>query len=49
MALKAVHVSDVPNLDQVPENASLQRCSTRVSKGWLMFSNAETFMIVYIS
>ncbi|XP_062010402.1 glycerophosphodiester phosphodiesterase GDPD1, chloroplastic-like [Rosa rugosa] len=33
MALKAVHVSDVPNLDQVPENASLQLYSTRFSKG----------------
>ncbi|CAL9014872.1 unnamed protein product [Prunus brigantina] len=33
MALKAVHVSDVPNLDQVPENASLALCSTRFSKG----------------
>ncbi|KAL6135950.1 hypothetical protein ACLB2K_068175 [Fragaria x ananassa] len=33
MALKAVHVSDVPNLDQVPENASLQCYSTRFSKG----------------
>ncbi|XP_050369727.1 glycerophosphodiester phosphodiesterase GDPD1, chloroplastic-like [Argentina anserina] len=31
MALKAVHVSDVPNLDQVPESASLY--STRFSKG----------------
>ncbi|ONI20021.1 hypothetical protein PRUPE_3G310500 [Prunus persica] len=33
MALKAVHVSDVPNLDQVPENASLALYSTRFSKG----------------
>ncbi|XVF57725.1 hypothetical protein PTKIN_Ptkin07bG0005600 [Pterospermum kingtungense] len=33
MALKAVHVSDVPNLDQVPENASLSLYSTRFSKG----------------
>ncbi|GAA0159985.1 phosphodiesterase [Lithospermum erythrorhizon] len=32
MALKAVHVSDVPNLDHVPENASLSLCSTRFSK-----------------
>ncbi|GMN57451.1 hypothetical protein TIFTF001_026565 [Ficus carica] len=30
MALKAVHVSDVPNLDQVPESASLALYSTRV-------------------
>ncbi|EEF47415.1 glycerophosphodiester phosphodiesterase GDPD1, chloroplastic isoform X2 [Ricinus communis] len=29
MALKAVHVSDVPNLDQVQENAALSLCSTR--------------------
>ncbi|XP_011013865.1 PREDICTED: glycerophosphodiester phosphodiesterase GDPD1, chloroplastic-like isoform X2 [Populus euphratica] len=33
MALKAVHVSDVPNLDHVPENASLSLYSTRFSKG----------------
>ena len=33
MALKAVHVSDVPNLDQVPENASLTLCSSRFPKG----------------
>lgn len=32
-ALKAVHVSDVPNLDQVPENASFARYSTRFPKG----------------
>ncbi|KAL2907068.1 Glycerophosphodiester phosphodiesterase GDPD1 chloroplastic [Bienertia sinuspersici] len=31
MALKAVHVSDVPNLDHVPENASLSLCSSRFS------------------
>ncbi|KAJ9176130.1 hypothetical protein P3X46_011475 [Hevea brasiliensis] len=29
MALKAVHVSDVPNLDQVPENAACSLCTTR--------------------
>ncbi|KGN58145.1 glycerophosphodiester phosphodiesterase GDPD1, chloroplastic [Cucumis sativus] len=33
MALKAVHVSDVPNLDQVPANASLALYSNRFSKG----------------
>ncbi|XP_030957190.1 glycerophosphodiester phosphodiesterase GDPD1, chloroplastic-like isoform X1 [Quercus lobata] len=33
MALKAVHVSDVPNLDQVPENSPLALCSTRFFKG----------------
>ncbi|KAF7129561.1 hypothetical protein RHSIM_Rhsim10G0003500 [Rhododendron simsii] len=33
MALKAVHVSDVPNLDQVTENASLSLYSTRFPKG----------------
>jgi len=33
MALKAVHVSDVPNLDQVPENASLSLYSTRFPNG----------------
>ncbi|KAL7232836.1 hypothetical protein ACSBR2_010778 [Camellia fascicularis] len=33
MALKAVHVSDVPNLDHVPENASLALYSTRFSNG----------------
>ncbi|XP_020235614.1 glycerophosphodiester phosphodiesterase GDPD1, chloroplastic isoform X2 [Cajanus cajan] len=29
MALKAVHVTDVPSLDLVPENPSLALCSTR--------------------
>ncbi|MBA0738834.1 hypothetical protein Gogos_012154 [Gossypium gossypioides] len=33
MALKAVHVCDVPNLDQVPENAALAHCSTRFRAG----------------
>ncbi|CAK9317733.1 unnamed protein product [Citrullus colocynthis] len=33
MALKAVHVSDVPHLDQVPDNASLALYSNRFSKG----------------
>ncbi|KAG6659026.1 glycerophosphodiester phosphodiesterase GDPD1, chloroplastic-like isoform X2 [Carya illinoinensis] len=33
MALKAVHVSDVPNLDQVPDNASLSLYSTRFPRG----------------
>ncbi|KAL8049160.1 hypothetical protein ABFS82_06G003100 [Erythranthe guttata] len=33
MALKAVHVSDVPNLDHVPENASFSLYSSRFSKG----------------
>ncbi|XP_059669946.1 glycerophosphodiester phosphodiesterase GDPD1, chloroplastic-like [Cornus florida] len=33
MALKAVHVSDVPNLDQVTENPSLALYSTRFTKG----------------
>ncbi|KAF3973037.1 hypothetical protein ACB098_01G242100 [Castanea mollissima] len=33
MALKAVLVSDVPNLDQVPENPSFSLYSTRFSKG----------------
>ncbi|KAL4369712.1 hypothetical protein GQ457_05G011500 [Hibiscus cannabinus] len=32
-ALRAFHVSDVPNLDQVPEKASLSLYSTRFSKG----------------
>ncbi|KAK8653201.1 hypothetical protein V6N13_127211 [Hibiscus sabdariffa] len=32
-ALKVFHVSDVPNLDQVPEKASLSLYSTRFSKG----------------
>lgn len=32
-ALKAVHVSDVPNLDQVTENATLSVYSGRYSKG----------------
>ncbi|MBA0682685.1 hypothetical protein Goari_024381 [Gossypium aridum] len=33
MALKAVHLCDVPNLDQVPENAALALCSTRFRAG----------------
>lgn len=33
MALKAVHVSDVPHLDHVPENAALNFYSTAFSKG----------------
>jgi len=33
MSLKAVHFSDVPNLDQVPENPSFSLYSTRSSKG----------------
>jgi glycerophosphodiester phosphodiesterase len=33
MALKAVHVSDVPNLDHVPDNASLSLSSSRFSRG----------------
>ncbi|KAG4927385.1 hypothetical protein JHK85_053871 [Glycine max] len=33
MALKAVHVTDVPSLDLVPENASLALCSSRFPNG----------------
>ncbi|KAL9331219.1 hypothetical protein ACSQ67_000829 [Phaseolus vulgaris] len=33
MALKAVHVTDVPSLDHVPENASLALCSSRFPNG----------------
>ncbi|KAF8400022.1 hypothetical protein HHK36_015896 [Tetracentron sinense] len=33
MALKAVHVTDVPNLNQVPGNTSLALYSSRFSKG----------------
>ncbi|KAK4597530.1 hypothetical protein RGQ29_015167 [Quercus rubra] len=33
MALKAVHVSNVPNLDQVPENSTLALCPTWFFKG----------------
>ncbi|CAK7328358.1 unnamed protein product [Dovyalis caffra] len=44
MALKAVHVSDVPNLDHVPENASLSLYSTRFSKG-VESNRAATFKI----
>ncbi|XP_022156529.1 glycerophosphodiester phosphodiesterase GDPD1, chloroplastic-like [Momordica charantia] len=40
MALKAVHVSDVPHLDQVPENASLALYSNRFSKGVELGRNA---------
>ncbi|XP_021297951.1 glycerophosphodiester phosphodiesterase GDPD1, chloroplastic-like [Herrania umbratica] len=44
MALKAVHVSDVPNLDQVQENSSLSLYSTRFSKG-LELNRATSFRI----
>ncbi|XP_022989668.1 glycerophosphodiester phosphodiesterase GDPD1, chloroplastic-like [Cucurbita maxima] len=40
MALKAVHVSDVPHLDQVPDNALLEICPNRVSKGVELGGNA---------
>ncbi|KAK8673400.1 hypothetical protein V6N13_111738 [Hibiscus sabdariffa] len=33
VAFKAFHISDVPNLDRVPEKPSLSLCSTRFSKG----------------
>ncbi|KAL1820129.1 hypothetical protein ACET3Z_014998 [Daucus carota] len=33
MALKAVHVTEVPCLDQVPESASVALCSNRFPKG----------------
>ncbi|KAJ0039311.1 hypothetical protein Pint_23779 [Pistacia integerrima] len=33
MALKAVHVSDLPNLDQVPDNVALNFCATRFCNG----------------
>lgn len=38
MALKAVHVTDVPSLDLVPENASLALCSSRFPNGMFSFS-----------
>lgn len=44
MALKAVHVSDVPNLDQIPENASLSLCSSRIPKGFLIFLKKILFL-----
>ncbi|KAJ4729513.1 Glycerophosphodiester phosphodiesterase [Melia azedarach] len=44
MALKAVHVSDVPSLDQVPENASLTLCPTRFSTV-VEFNKAAAFKI----
>ncbi|EEF49390.1 glycerophosphodiester phosphodiesterase, putative [Ricinus communis] len=49
MALKAVHVSDVPNLDHVPDNASLSlyssttRCSSKVKT---VPCKASEFMVV---
>ncbi|XP_044488837.1 glycerophosphodiester phosphodiesterase GDPD1, chloroplastic-like [Mangifera indica] len=33
MALKAVHVKDVPNLDQVPDNVTLNFCAIRFRNG----------------
>ena len=47
MALKAVHVSDVPSLDHVPENASLSLFSTRFSNG-LFFSLSFLRIICFI-
>ncbi|XVF59979.1 hypothetical protein PTKIN_Ptkin08bG0005700 [Pterospermum kingtungense] len=44
MALEAVHVSDVPNLDQVPENASVSLYSTRFARG-LELNRAASFRI----
>lgn len=38
MALKAVHVSEVPNLDQVPENASIALYSNRFPQGMYLFA-----------
>lgn len=45
MALKAVHVSDVPNLDQVPENVTLNYLhSPRLCRGqFLLLINHELF------
>ena len=44
MATKAVHVSDVPNLDQVPENAaSLALYATRLSTGVDVSKNGKSF------
>ncbi|OMO85466.1 Glycerophosphoryl diester phosphodiesterase [Corchorus capsularis] len=45
MALKAVHVSDVPNLDQVQENASLSLYSTRFNSKGLELSRTTSFRI----
>ncbi|KAG5526981.1 hypothetical protein RHGRI_028047 [Rhododendron griersonianum] len=45
MALKAVHVSDVPNLDQVPENASLSLYSNRFPKGMDVSSSRTGYKI----
>ncbi|XP_058186937.1 glycerophosphodiester phosphodiesterase GDPD1, chloroplastic-like [Rhododendron vialii] len=45
MALKAVHVSDVPNLDQVTENASLSLYSTRFPKGMDVSSSRTGYKI----
>ncbi|XP_073019117.1 glycerophosphodiester phosphodiesterase GDPD1, chloroplastic-like [Primulina eburnea] len=42
MALKAVHVSDVPNLDQLQQSASVSLCSTRFSTG-VEFGRASSF------
>lgn len=54
MALKAVHVSDVPCLDQVPENASLGLYSTRFSTGKLFLFLIPllllfSFFLVFVS
>ncbi|MED6221226.1 hypothetical protein PIB30_052525 [Stylosanthes scabra] len=44
MALKAVHVSDVPSLDHVTENASLARYATRFSNGGVEMNRSELKM-----
>ncbi|XP_022983246.1 glycerophosphodiester phosphodiesterase GDPD1, chloroplastic-like [Cucurbita maxima] len=49
MALKAVHVSDVPHFDQVPDNASMamyaNRCSIGAELGWKAF-RASKFLVI---
>lgn len=45
MALKAVHVSDVPNLDHVTEHVTLSLHSTRFPKGMIII-NHLVLMIV---
>ncbi|KAH7683276.1 Glycerophosphodiester phosphodiesterase protein [Dioscorea alata] len=46
MALKAVHVSDVPSLDQVPESPVLSLSSPRLPNGAEIGRKAERFLVI---
>lgn len=45
MALKAVHVSEVPNLDQIHENASIALYSNRFPQGTYIICDLYYFIL----